>query len=451
MLPRCFCLLGHGVLILVLLTLSCPAVFVYATDSGIQLNFTSGDGHGCSIVRGENEAARMVLVCSIIPSDNSFVDNLLPTKAFGGLSVLIVQNTPSVPTSKNYAFLKFDLATSLPPALVESMAKPANASLRLYVRLTNFYENATVEVHNASPDNWTENTITWNNMPQIDLDTYATTNVQQNGTWARWDLTHPIQPVFNATGNIAFAAISPQTAWRNLVWFDSKEYAPSNGTTAPSLDLTFTEPYLTIETPYPSIPISVGSESLFTDSNGTARVMLPWGRYQVSVPQTIPIRNGTRAAFERWSDDAKNPTRLLPLGNNMTLRAEYGLQHKLDVTSPFGLANGSGWYYENTIANISVIPRVVPIQGISGWLGGRYVFDHWSGGCATSSPKCSIMMSAPTTVAAIWRVDWTQTIVAIIALAFVTAIIAVLRRQQEGGKRSKERKRKRKHSRHRGH
>jgi len=415
------CLVAHLSLLLIVLAFSYPSAHAQFTQEVPRQTVTGSQD--CSVLRESNESPSLTVSCAIAPSDDAYVDNLMPSKALGGSGVLIVQNTPSIPVSKNYAFLKFDLRDNLPSALVESMSKPSYASLQLYVRLMNFHYNATVEVHNAPPSNWTENEITWNNMPQIEQD-YVSKNILQNGTWAQWNLTRLIQPAFNASGDITLAVVSSETAWRNLIWFDSNEYPFLNGKTAPTLNLTFNEPFVTIETPYDNIPISIGNTTVNSDTNGTARMLLPWGDYTISVPETIPMSNGTRAAFEGWSDETGSSTNQISLGNNLTVRAIYGIQHLLEASSPYGYVTGGGWYFEDARANITVEPGAVPIQGVSGWVGGRYVFDHWTGDCNSSNVTCSIIMDGPKVTVAVWRVDWTQTIAGSLFLIVSSLILA---------------------------
>ena len=394
----------------------------------------------CSVRPETNVTAPTIILCSITPSDDTYVDNLIPTKAFGDSGVLIVQNVPSVPVSKTDAFLKFDMSNDLPEQLAHAGARPVNASLWMYVRLMNFFYNATVEVHNASAENWTANTLTWDNMPQFDVSNYVSTNIRENGTWARWNLTKLVRQSFNSSGQIAFAVVSSETSWKNYVWFDSKEYPYLRGSTAPTLEMTFVEPYLTLETPYPNISISVGGRAIATNANGTAQLMLPWGNYSVSVPETISISNGTRAGFVDWNDQTNSSTRLVSVGNNLTLKANYRIQHELEVYSPFGSVTGGGWYFENTDATISVTPTSVPLNGFMGWLGGRYVFDHWSGACNTAASQCDVLVDSPKSAVAVWRVDWTLTMILVVVLAVSTACAAFLRSRRSvstASKRSK--------------
>ena len=69
------------------------------------------------------------------------------------------------------------------------------------------------------------------------------------------------------------------------MWFDSKEYPYANGTTTPTLNLTYVEPSLTIETPYPNLPVSIGSTVINTDNNGKAEAFVPWGKYDDHGPE----------------------------------------------------------------------------------------------------------------------------------------------------------------------
>jgi hypothetical protein len=418
----------------------------FAIHSSNQSNAELDGTPDCSVRTETNVTTPTIILCSITPSDDTYADNLIPSKAFGNLGVLIVQNIPSVPVSKNYAFLKFDTLNNLPAQLEQTEAKPANATLRMYVRLMNFFYNTTVEVHNASAENWTENTLTWNNLPQFDVSNYVSTNIRQNGTWARWNLTSLVHQSFNSSGQVAFAALSSETSWRNLVWFDSKEYPFLNGSTDPTLEMVFVEPYLTIETPYPNISISVGGSAIATNANGTAKLLLPWGDYPISVPETIPMSNGTRAGFVDWSDQSNSSTRLVSVGNNLTLKANYQLQHELEVYSPFGTASGGGWYFENADATISVTPTSVPLDGFMGWFGGRHVFDHWSGACNATTAQCDILIDSPKSAIAVWRVDWTLTVILAIILAVSTTCVAVLRRKRSTNTSFKKSKRARRRS-----
>ena len=422
-------------LVLIVVLLAAPNIIKPAYAP---LTTTFNSTSDCNISSETNASTPIMLQCRIPPSDNGYVDNLLPSKSFGGSGVLIVENVPSVPVAKNYVFMKFDMVGNLPSGLIQSGAKPENASLQMYVRLMNFFYNATVEVHRASTGNWSENTLTWNTMPQLDS-ANVSLDIMQNGTWAQWNVVGLVPPVSNSSSQMAFAVISSETNWRNLIWFDSDEYPFTNGTTSPRLDLTFVEPYITIETPYPDIPISVGSNTLLTNSDGKVKLLLPWGDYPVTVPDTDAIANGTRAQFVGWSDRVNGSSRVIHLGNNVTVSANYGTQHDLTAFSPYGIVNGAGWYFENAGATLSVNPASVPVEGVEGWLGVRYVFDHWDGACTGTSPACNVLMNRPEYAQAVWRVDWSDTVIGLSILLISGVLLTIEEKRRKTHRLTKNR------------
>ena len=64
--------------------------------------------------------------CGVRPSDDTFTDNLFPTKRMEEdvPLLLIVQDMPSIPVGKDYAFLKFKYSSVLPNVLISSHARP---------------------------------------------------------------------------------------------------------------------------------------------------------------------------------------------------------------------------------------------------------------------------------------------------------------------------------------
>ena len=155
--------------------------------------------------------------------------------------------------------------------------------------------------------------------------------------------------------------------------------------------------------------------------------MVPWGTYTITTPDVVPMSNGTRAKFVMWSGNSTESSRLVPVGNNLTLHAIYGIQHLLNVSSPYGSANGSGWYFQNTFANVSVGPTSIPVEGQAAWLGERYVFDHWTGACTSSEHTCTLLMNGPKNTQAVWRPDWTITATGGLLLVGLAALLAVFR------------------------
>ena len=170
----------------------------------------------------------------------------------------------------------------------------------------------------------------------------------------------------------------------------------------------------------PSLPVLIDERITTADTNGGLYAFLPWGLHNVSIPEVLPISDGVRMRFVSWSDNVKSATRQVDIGNNVTLSVNYRTQNRLDVISEFATTGGSGWYFENETAVVSVEPRVVFAEGLPGLLGVRHVLDNWRGGCMVNAGTCSVIMNSPRVVSAVWKDDYTFPIV------FATLIVMVL-------------------------
>ena len=289
------------------------------------------------------------LRCSLFPSDDTFVDDLSPTKSFGDLPVLIVQDAPSIPKYRNYAYLKFNLLSSLPRDIISTRANPDNASLRMYVRLMGLSYNASIRVYRVPSNDWNESSLTWITRPSYDPSDYSVRQVTANGTWFGWDITRPVDLAMGEQGPVSLAVVPSSNDWRNFAWFDSTRQPQMNITTWPTLDVVFKEPFLTVLTPHPNLQIRIGNRTYEADSNGRFGTYLPWGNYTISVPEAIPKSEGVRSSFVEWSDNVTQASRVIALGNNLTLNVKYETQYSLNASSPYATISGSGWYDENAI------------------------------------------------------------------------------------------------------
>ena len=393
----------------------------------------------CTVVAKAPPAVR----CGLNPSDDTFVDDFFPDKPFAMAvgnpavagPILIVQDTTQYHVdygnlSLNYAYLKFDLMRLLPQELLLSHAEPRNATLWLFVRWVSPFYNASMRVYRALSNDWKEETLTWNTKPELDNATYAESSVRADGAWVRWDVSEQVRAALREGSAVSLAVIASETSWRNVVWFDSKDQRQQDDvSTRPELDLDFVAPVLTVQTSYPNLPITIGNRTFQTDLKGAFRAFLAWGRYEITVPETIPKGEGARVAFVGWSDNISEPRRVITIGNNMTLQANYEMQYYLDVNSSYGSANGSGWYPQNQEALTSVSPTTVMAEGLSGILGVRRVFDHWSGDCTGTQPECSIIMEGPKKLGAVWRDDYTVTMLGLVVLIVAAATLVLLRKR----------------------
>lgn len=412
-----------------LMTLALPFGSIAAKSVALE-GQTSPSTHSSS---GRCKTYSAILGCGIFPSDNTFTDNLSPNvpQEEEISSVLIVQNTPSVPVYRNYAFLRFNLTSVLLPGILTSHARPLNASLWLYSRFVTGFRNASVSVYRVPTNDWNESTLTWNNMPPIDASHFETQQITTANAWYHWNVTDDVGNSLQTNGTISFALIARDTSWKNYVWFDSNKH-PQNATTTtttPELDVYFREPTLTLKAPIPHLSVTVDNRTLQTGANGILQAAIPWGVHEVSVPQVIAEGNGVREFLVSWSDNVTSASREINIGNNQTIGINYRRQYYLNVTSPYATTSGSGWYFAGERANATVQPTALFHEGVLGFLGVRRVFDHWIGNCSSSQPECVLTMTRSMQTTATWKDDYTITVVIFAVVAIGVALVMTQRKR----------------------
>jgi len=424
---------------LMLLFESSPAITVV---NGQSTSKSASSYNHCNILGEQSNSSPLRLHCLVAPSDDAYVENLSPSLTFGDMPVLIVQAIPSIPTLRDYAYLKFDVSNAVPSQLIQSHAIPIDANLSMYVEWINFFYNASIQVHSAKYNSWDERSITWNNQPGFDS-SFSQTTIRMNGTWTHWNVTSNMISSLDNASEVSFAVTPSARSWENQVWFASKEYPLDKGLKWPALDMTYVEPYLTIQTPFPNLSLNVDNVTYQTDTSGVFRAPFPWGDHHVRVADTVPYWNGTRMGFRSWSDNNTESDRIVMLGNNLTLSVDYVKQFRLQTSSPYGSVAGSGWYSEDSTANVSVQPTAAPFDGWLGFLGARHVFDHLAGACETSQPTCSVRMDDPKLVIAVWRDDYTiSVLVALVIVGLLVFVKLALRPRRQHIRRSRKRRRR---------
>ena len=104
----------------------------------------------------------------------------------------------------------------------------------------------------------------------------------------------------------------------------------------------------------------------------------------------------------------------------------YDIEYQLTVSSPYGEVRGGGWYGKGTTASFSV-SSTAPLEGIFGMLGGKRVFQKWTGDSSSTSSSSTIVMDAPHKVTALWQEDIMMPMIIIVVLAAgVLSVIVVL-------------------------
>jgi len=161
------------------------------------------------------------------------------------------------------------------------------------------------------------------------------------------------------------------------------------------IDVTNSFP-VTIIIGYPNVPVMFDNETVPTGMTGELTVNATPSEHVISVPPVVMLTNTSRAVFEQWNDSGPSPTLRLITSTDMALLAIYRRQYYLSVTSPFGRANGTGWYDENAIAPFDVAPPVLIEQT-------THVFTGWSGDSIDSSPASSVFMNSSKNIQASWK------------------------------------------------
>ncbi len=149
---------------------------------------------------------------------------------------------------------------------------------------------------------------------------------------------------------------------------------------------------------------------------------------------------GVRYVFVQWSDGSKDTTRTITFRTPLVLVAIFKTQYELKVISEFGNPQGSGWYDQGSQAPFSVTTPQ-PSPGLLGLLGGRVIFQGWSGNFTGTASTSNIKMDAPKTIQANWKAENAQAYAVLAGIGIgmtilvVAALVAMRRRQPAGATR----------------
>lgn len=180
-----------------------------------------------------------------------------------------------------------------------------------------------------------------------------------------------------------------------------------------------------------SVPISIDGNTMYTDSAGRALFQVTLtGSHIIQVPSEFSTGLGTRIVFVKWGDGQTSNSRTLTASDDIAFTAEYKTQHLLTVNSPVGNPQGSGWYDEGSSPTFSVTSPWA-VEGVMGMLGGKHIFERWSGDLAATTTSASVKIDGPKTVTAEWRTDNTAPylVLGVIGAALIVALVLLLRRR----------------------
>ncbi|MCJ7760505.1 hypothetical protein MUP59_05110, partial [Candidatus Bathyarchaeota archaeon] len=171
---------------------------------------------------------------------------------------------------------------------------------------------------------------------------------------------------------------------------------------------------------------------------GTLQTKLLAGSHTLEARTLISGGKGERDIFKQWNDGSEEAKRRVSVDKPSAYSVTYQKQYLIDLTSPRGETKGSGWYDSGSTASIMLSETSFPADGWLGALGGKIVFDHWSGDFISREIPANVKMDSPKTVQAVFREDYTQPIVVIAVLLACCMISGLALRQLRTKRRSAE-------------
>jgi hypothetical protein len=146
-------------------------------------------------------------------------------------------------------------------------------------------------------------------------------------------------------------------------------------------------------------------------------------------PDLVEAGSGTRLVFDGWYlNGAKSSIEpeTIVVKEPMKVEGRYLTEYYLNVTSPVGDTEGSGWYTKDSVASFSVRAATVSAEGPMSLLGLKRTFNQWVGsgnflGLPTES-RGQVVMRGPTVIVAVWEDDWSGVIT---NLFFLFAVVIV--------------------------
>ena len=150
--------------------------------------------------------------------------------------------------------------------------------------------------------------------------------------------------------------------------------------------------------------------------------------HNISVPQVLEESEGKRHVFQRWSDGESSPSRTITVIGPGSYSAYFKTQYFLKVESEHGVALGSGWYDENTIASVKLYNLEEPAE-----FPYVYVFKGWAGDAYGESSEMQVVMNSPKVLVARWEKTFSKEfyiiLAVIVTITILTPLTLLLRRR----------------------
>jgi hypothetical protein len=162
--------------------------------------------------------------------------------------------------------------------------------------------------------------------------------------------------------------------------------------------------HVTVRTGVPNLMVTVDGFPFQTNQKGILSTSVPGGAITLEVPSEISGSDNAKLTFSNWGKFGNsNPLRVV-MNSSLDITAKYTDQYSLNVNSPYGAAQGSGWFMKGANATFTVNSTLDLGNGT------RRTFSQWNGDSNSTSPEAWLIMNSAKQVTAEWRTQYALSI-----------------------------------------
>ncbi len=126
---------------------------------------------------------------------------------------------------------------------------------------------------------------------------------------------------------------------------------------------------------------------------GQVKIETSKGIHSIEVQEKVD-QDKVHGTFIQWSDSTASASRTLNLEENTSLTAVYRTQYYVEVVSPYGSTQGTGWYETNSTIEPAIQPPIDSQQSLA--------FSYWGSGNHSYGLGDPIRVIRPMTIQAVW-------------------------------------------------